>query len=127
MIRRTSFVILAWTVLVYSGCGYVKQSYLDSFVSSEKQNLPKMLFSSLKAVDVESGPGELIYVCENKRLNDEQTKQAHRKTQMALQDYVKKNKDKLEDLISNKIKLTIAIQGKNGDELYRITVNPWEL
>ena len=124
------FPILFVTVftLLMAGCGMVKQSYLDSFVESEKGNLPKRLFSNLEAIEVGSGETELIYTCIAKNVSDEDAKNAQRQTQKAVQDYVRRNNEKLKDLIDNKIKLTIALMGQDTTtELYRITVNPWEI
>jgi len=69
----------------------------------------------------------LIYICRAKGLDDELAKQGQRKTQMRLQDYVSTNKEQLKDLSVNKIKLTIVMRGNDDSELYRLTVNPWEL
>ena len=127
MIRDFSFLILAVAILASAGCGYVKQSYLDSFVSEEKQNMPKRLFGDLEAVNVQSAPNELIYVCQSKRFSDGEVKERERQTKVGLNQHIKRNKDKFKDLIDNKIKFTIVLNGKDDSELYRLTVNPWEL
>ena len=121
------FIVTAF-LLTTIGCGSVKQSYLDSFVNSERASLPKRLFANLNAIDVQAGELELIYICRLKDTNDKVAKEGQRRTQMALQDYVKRNQEGLQDLIDNQIKLTIALLSqKDETELFRLTVNPWEI
>ena len=127
MIRDAACVLLTVVILASAGCGYVKQSYLDSFVAEEKQKMPKRLFGDLEAVDVQSAPSELIYICQSKRFSDEEVKELQQQTKVGLNKHVKRNSEKFKDLIDNKIKFTIVMNGKNDSELYRLTVNPWEL
>ena len=128
MSRRMSICLMLSSLLFSVGCGTITQSYLDSFVAKEKLNTPKRLFGNMEAIDVESGPGELIYICNAKGIQDDVAKDGFRKTQMALQDHVRNNPDKIKDLIDNEIKLTLVIQSKeNEDELFRVSVNPWEI
>ena len=126
--RFLSVALLALVTLCVAGCGYVTQSYLDSFVAQEKLNTPKRLFGNMEAIDVESGEGELIYICNVVGVKDHLAKEMYRKTQMALQDHVRTQPDKVRDLIDNEIKLTLVVQSNKSDkELFRVTVNPWEI
>ncbi|MEM7782360.1 MAG: hypothetical protein AAF623_03335 [Planctomycetota bacterium] len=108
------------------GCG-IKQSRIEAFVNNEKSNLPKMLFSGLEATDVQAGDSELIYVCRPKGIPEDVVKQKQNQAKDDLASYVKRNKTQLSSLIEYKIKLTIQVQGNGGDELFRVTVLPWEL
>lgn len=114
-------------VLLVAGCGFGKQAQIESYVDSEKQQLPKIFFADVKVVDMEVGDSEIIYVCANNGLSAAAATAAKDQMLNKASDYVKANKDALKRLIDAQIKMTFVVKRESGEELFRVSVNPWEL
>lgn len=127
MKSKVSFFIIVFVCCLVVGCGKVKQSRIESFVNAERANLPKMLFVGLEAIDVQAAESELIYVCRPKGVPEDRVAQMKGDVEDGVKAYVRRKSDQLKSLIDYEIKLTIAVNDGGGKELYRVSVNPWEL
>ena len=126
MIRFNSCFV-GITILLIGGCGFGKQAQLDTYVASEKQNLPKVLFADVEVVDMAAGDSELIYFCDAGEMNAAAAVAAKDQLLKKADRYVKENKQGLSRLIDAKIKMTFVARNNGGKELFRFSVNPWEL
>ncbi len=126
MNRYANWILLIG-LLFWSGCGFSKQSQIESYVADEKQNLPKTLFADVKVVDMASGDSEVIYFCNSKGMSNARVQRAQQQLQLKAENFVRKNKEALKRMIDNEVLMTFVGQNDEKDEVFRFTIKPWTL
>lgn len=122
-LQRCSILVL---ILVVAGCGYGKQAQIDSYAASEKKQMPKVMFADVNMVDIESAPSEVIYYCDSRGMNTSQLDRERDRLLKKAGTYVNRNKVALKRMIDNRIKMTFVVKEATGEELFRVSINPWE-
>ncbi len=122
-LNRLSVLVL---LVLVTGCGYGKQAQLEKYAASEKKQLPKVLFADVNMVDIEPAPSEIIYYCDSRGMNTSQLEAEKSRLLKKAGNYVNRNKNALKRMIDNKIKMTFVVQQASGQELFRVSINPWE-
>lgn len=114
-------------ICLFGGCGFGKQAQLDQYVAAEKQNLPKVLFADVKVVDMAARENELIYYCDASEMDSAVAVVQKDKLLKKAKRYISENRQGLQRLIDAKIKLTFVARTSADTELFRVSINPWEL
>ncbi len=128
MARIRSFLILPFLFLVVSGCGaFSPQSYVESWVESEQSNLPKPINKQSKITQITAGEMEIVHTCEVTGLPDKRVIKDKNKIQKDAENRMTQNREQLKPLVDYKIKMTFIYQNAKKKELFRFTINPWEL
>lgn len=120
------FCCLLMVALLVPGCGY-QEAQLQSFVEKEKQTLPKILFADVNVIDMEAGADELIYYCESPKLEPQEVEAAKKQMSIKAENFVKKNKLALAQLIDNEIKMVFVGRTADSEETFQLVVEPWKL
>ena len=125
--NRVSHFLCMLLFVFAAGCGYTKQGQIDSYVASEKANLPKTLFADVRVLDMESKDSEIVYYCNSKGLSNARVEAAEKQLKLKAENFIRKNKSALKRIIDNEIKMTFVGQNDAKEEIFRFTVNPWQL
>lgn len=126
--RFLPMTFAAFAISALVGCQPMSpQENLEAFIESEAKSLPKKVDEYTTLVSLESKPLEIIYTYEISGLADEQVSSRKLEFEKMVRNALLANKAELKTQIRDKIKMTYVYKGMAKTELFRFTVNTWEL